>query len=140
MSDDAQAIRTWWRTSIIDMEPGKIAFRDHPIQDLIGNVTFPHMIWLMTRDALPSPAQAALFEVMEEKQVSMDGTTYKMSFPFMVIATQNPIEQEGTYKLPEAQLDRFLFRIVLQYPSLEEEQQILRRFKDDFSTKNLWGS
>ena len=62
MSDDAQAIRTWWRTSIIDMEPGKIAFRDHPIQDLIGNVTFPHMIWLMTRGALPSPAQAALFE------------------------------------------------------------------------------
>ena len=62
MSDDAQAIRTWWRTSIIDMEPGKIAFRGHPIQDLIGNVTFPHMIWLMTRGALPSPAQAALFE------------------------------------------------------------------------------
>ncbi|MGR3839482.1 MAG: citryl-CoA lyase [Cognatishimia sp.] len=62
MSDDAQAIRTWWRTSIINMEPGKIAFRDHSIQDLIGNVTFPQLIWLMTRGALPSPAEAALFE------------------------------------------------------------------------------
>lgn len=62
MSQDAQAIQTWWRTSIIDMEPGKIAFRDHPIQDLIGNVSFPQMIWLMTRGSLPSAEQAALFE------------------------------------------------------------------------------
>ena len=62
MSQDAQAIQTWWRTSIIDMEPGKIAFRDYPIQDLIGNVSFPQMIWLMTRGSLPSAEQAALFE------------------------------------------------------------------------------
>ena len=81
----------------------------------------------------PAKTQAALFEVMEEKQVTVDGTTYPMGTPFFVIATQNPIEQEGTYKLPEAQLDRFLFKIILEYPSLEEEQSILRRFKNDFA-------
>jgi len=63
----------------------------------------------------------------------MDGDTYKMEFPFFVIATQNPIEQEGTYKLPEAQLDRFLFKINLQYPTLDNEKEILRRFRNDFS-------
>ena len=62
MSQDAQAIKAWWRTSIIDMEPGKIAFRDRPIQELIGNVSFPQMIWLLTRGTLPSAEQAALFE------------------------------------------------------------------------------
>ena len=76
--------------------------------------------------------QAALFEVMEEFQVTVDGETYPMKFPFFVIATQNPIEQEGTYKLPEAQLDRFLFKITLEYPSLEEERAILGRFRNDF--------
>ena len=69
---------------------------------------------------------------MEEFQVTVDGETYPMKFPFFVIATQNPIEQEGTYKLPEAQLDRFLFKITLEYPSLEEERAILGRFRNDF--------
>ena len=77
--------------------------------------------------------QSALLEAMEERQVTVDGITYNMARPFMVLATQNPIEQEGTYKLPEAQLDRFLFKVILSYPSLEEEQSILRRFRDDFS-------
>ena len=72
---------------------------------------------------------------MEEKQVTVDGVTHPMAFPFMVIATQNPIEQEGTYKLPEAQLDRFLFKIKLDYPSLADEKEILRRFRDDFDQK-----
>ena len=72
---------------------------------------------------------------MEEQQVTIDGKTYKMSFPFLVIATQNPIEQEGTYKLPEAQLDRFVFKINLDYPSLDEEKAILYRFRDDFSMR-----
>ncbi|WP_371169360.1 citryl-CoA lyase [Aliiroseovarius sp. 2305UL8-7] len=62
MTNDAQAVRSWWRTSIIDMEPGKIAFRGYPVQELIGNASFPQMIWLMTRGELPSPEQAALLE------------------------------------------------------------------------------
>ena len=81
----------------------------------------------------PAKTQAALFEVMEELQVTMDGKTYPMESPFFVVATQNPIEQEGTYKLPEAQLDRFLMKIVVAYPGLDEEKQILRRFQGDFS-------
>lgn len=116
-------------TTIYNMKTAAFTFNKGPI--------FSNMVLIDEINRAPAKTQAALFEVMEEKQVSMDGTTYKMSFPFMVIATQNPIEQEGTYKLPEAQLDRFLFRIVLQYPSLEEEQQILRRFKDDFSKRQV---
>ncbi len=76
----------------------------------------------------PAKTQAALFEVMEERQVTMDGITHRMAPPFMVIATQNPIEQEGTYRLPEAQLDRFLFKITVPYPSEMEEVIILQRF------------
>lgn len=69
---------------------------------------------------------------MEERQVTVDGITHQLAQPFFVVATQNPIEQEGTYKLPEAQLDRFLFKVILEYPTLEEEQVILRRFQNDF--------
>mgnify|MGYP000884694178 CR=1 FL=1 len=75
----------------------------------------------------PAKTQAALFEVMEERQITIDGLRFKMQPPFLVIATQNPIEQEGTYRLPEAQLDRFLFKIVIDYPSLEDEIQIITR-------------
>lgn len=74
----------------------------------------------------PAKTQAALFEVMEERQVTNDGKEYKMDYPFLVIATQNPIEHEGTYRLPEAQLDRFIFKISVGYPAFEEELQILR--------------
>jgi MoxR-like ATPase len=70
---------------------------------------------------------------MEEQQVTIDGITYQLESPFMVMATQNPIEQEGTYKLPEAQQDRFLFRVKINYPSLEEEIEIITRFEGDFS-------
>jgi len=73
----------------------------------------------------PAKTQSALFEVMEERQVTFDGTTYPMQYPFIVLATQNPIEQEGTYRLPEAQLDRFIFKIIINYPSLQEEVSIL---------------
>jgi len=69
---------------------------------------------------------------MEEYQVTIDGKKYQMNLPFFVIATQNPIEQEGTYKLPEAQLDRFIFKLNMVYPNLEEEKAILHRFKNDF--------
>ena len=71
--------------------------------------------------------QAALFEVMEERQITVDGRTYPMQAPFMVIATQNPVEHEGTYRLPEAQLDRFLMKVVVGYPSLADEVKILER-------------
>ena len=114
-------------TSVYNMQTAKFTFNQGPI--------FSNMVLIDEINRVPAKTQASLFEVMEEKQISVDGVTYPMSFPFMVIATQNPIEQEGTYRLPEAQLDRFLFRVQLGYPSLEDEQAILRRFKDDFSKR-----
>lgn len=75
----------------------------------------------------PAKVQSALLEAMQEKQVTIGDTSYPLEEPFLVLATQNPIEQEGTYTLPEAQLDRFIFKTVITYPSLEEEQEILRR-------------
>lgn len=87
---------------------------------LFGNVVLIDEI-----NRAPAKTQAALFEVMEEKQITVDGKTYPMQQPFMVLATQNPVEQEGTYRLPEAQLDRFLFKILVPYPTEDEEMQIL---------------
>ena len=86
---------------------------------------FSNIILIDEINRAPAKTQAALFEVMEERQVTIDGTTHIMDFPFLVLATQNPIEQEGTYRLPEAQLDRFLFKINVNYPTLEEEINIL---------------
>src|ERR1700750_2641639 len=86
---------------------------------------FGNIILIDEINRAPAKTQAALFEVMEERQITMDGTTYKMDEPFIVLATQNPVEQEGTYRLPEAQLDRFLFKIEVKYPSLEEEIAII---------------
>ena len=89
---------------------------------------FSNIVLIDEINRAPAKTQSALFEVMEERQVTMDGTTFKMEPPFMIIATQNPIEQEGTYRLPEAQLDRFLFKIVIPYPSEQEELEILQLF------------
>jgi MoxR-like ATPase len=86
---------------------------------------FGNIILIDEINRAPAKTQAALFEVMEERQITMDGTTYKMDEPFIVLATQNPVDQEGTYRLPEAQLDRFLFKIEVKYPSLEEEIAII---------------
>jgi len=86
---------------------------------------FGNIILIDEINRAPAKTQAALFEVMEERQVTIDGTTHKMEEPFIVLATQNPVEQEGTYRLPEAQLDRFLFKVEVKYPSLEEEIAIL---------------
>ncbi len=86
---------------------------------------FANMVLIDEINRAPSKTQAALFEVMEEKQVTHDGKVHTMEDLFMIMATQNPIEQEGTYRLPEAQLDRFLFKIVVEYPTLEEEEAIL---------------
>ena len=86
---------------------------------------FGNIILIDEINRAPAKTQSALFEVMEERQVTIDGHTYKMAEPFMVLATQNPVEHEGTYRLPEAQLDRFLFKIEIKYPSLEEEIAII---------------
>jgi MoxR-like ATPase len=89
---------------------------------------FSNVVLIDEINRAPAKTQSALFEVMEERQVTIDGKTYPMQPPFMVIATQNPIEQEGTYRLPEAQLDRFLFKIVVPYPTESEELEILQQF------------
>lgn len=104
-------------TSVFDPKTSEFEFKPGPI--------FSNIILVDEINRAPAKTQSALFEVMAEKQITMDGTTYTMKEPFMVLATQNPIEQEGTYRLPEAQLDRFLFKINIDYPSLEEEKQIL---------------
>tara|TARA_B100000768_G_scaffold182000_1_gene208237 strand:- start:10106 stop:11188 length:1083 start_codon:yes stop_codon:yes gene_type:complete len=116
-------------TSILNMKTAEFEFRKGPI--------FSNFILIDEINRAPAKTQAALFEVMEERQVTTDNHTYKMGYPLFVIATQNPIDQEGTYKLPEAQLDRFLFKLKLSYPSLEDEAKILERFKNDFGQKKV---
>lgn len=104
-------------TSVFNPKEAEFEFKRGPI--------FSNIILIDEINRAPAKTQSALFEVMEERQVTMDGVTHFMDFPFLVLATQNPIEQEGTYRLPEAQLDRFLFKIMVDYPSLEEEVNIL---------------
>jgi MoxR-like ATPase len=116
-------------TSVFNMKDTTFNFKKGPI--------FSNIVLIDEINRAPAKTQAALFEVMEERQITYDGNQYKMSFPFLVIATQNPVEQEGTYNLPEAQLDRFLFKIKLDYPTLEEETSILLRYKDDIKTPSL---
>ncbi len=105
-------------TSIFNVKSSEFEFKKGPI--------FSNVILIDEINRAPAKTQAAMFETMEERQVTMDGTTYPMDAPFMVLATQNPIEQEGTYALPEAQLDRFLFKIKVDYPSVDEEVRILQ--------------
>jgi MoxR-like ATPase len=104
-------------TSVFNPKTVDFEFRKGPI--------FGNIILIDEINRAPAKTQSALFEVMEERQVTIDGHSYKMQEPFIVLATQNPVEQEGTYRLPEAQLDRFLFKIEVKYPSLEEEVAIL---------------
>src|ERR1700741_4217435 len=89
---------------------------------------FSNIILIDEINRAPAKTQSALLEIMEERQATVDGKTYPMASPFMVLATQNPVEQEGTYRLPEAQLDRFLFKVVVPYPSEVEEATILSKF------------
>ncbi len=107
-------------TSIFNPGTGKFEFKRGPV--------FSNIVLIDEINRAPAKTQAALFEVMQEQQVTMDGITHVMNAPFMVLATQNPIEQEGTYRLPEAQLDRFLFKIIVPYPTEAEEINILQRF------------
>lgn len=104
-------------TSVYNPQDGKFHFKSGPV--------FSHLVLIDEVNRAPAKTQAALFEVMEERQVTVDGHTYKMDYPFLILATQNPIEQEGTYRLPEAQLDRFLFKVLMTYPTLEQETQLL---------------
>jgi len=116
-------------TSIFNMKTSEFSFNEGPI--------FTNIALIDEINRAPAKTQSALFEVMEEKQVTVDGKTFPMQPPFFVIATQNPIEQEGTYKLPEAQLDRFLFKINMEYPSREEEKAILVRYRNDFKIETI---
>ncbi|HEY9003303.1 MAG TPA: MoxR family ATPase [Mucilaginibacter sp.] len=104
-------------TSVFNPKTIDFEFKQGPI--------FGNIILIDEINRAPAKTQSALFEVMEERQVTIDGKNYKMQEPFIVLATQNPVEQEGTYRLPEAQLDRFLFKIEIKYPSLEEEIRIV---------------
>jgi MoxR-like ATPase len=106
-------------TSVFDLKKSEFEFKKGPI--------FSNLILIDEINRAPAKTQAALFEVMEERQITIDGTTYVLDTPFLVIATQNPIEQEGTYRLPEAQLDRFLFKISIDYPNMDEEIMIIQR-------------
>ena len=108
-------------TSVFNVKTSEFTYKKGPI--------FSNIVLIDEINRSPAKTQAALFEVMEERQITNDGQTFKMEPPFFIIATQNPIEQEGTYRLPEAQLDRFLFRIKLEYPSIKDEIKILHRFK-----------
>ena len=105
-------------TSIFNVKSSEFEFKKGPI--------FSNIILIDEINRAPAKTQAAMFETMEERQVTMDGSTYNMDTPFMVLATQNPIEQEGTYALPEAQLDRFIFKIKVDYPSVAEEIKIIQ--------------
>jgi MoxR-like ATPase len=104
-------------TSVFNPKEAIFEFKKGPI--------FSNIVLIDEINRAPAKTQAALFEVMEERQITNDGVTHLMQFPFIVLATQNPIEQEGTYRLPEAQLDRFLFKIDVKYPSLADEINIL---------------
>ena len=106
-------------TSVFNLKTSEFDFRPGPI--------FSNIILIDEINRAPAKTQAALFEVMEERQVTIDGHTHKMKTPYIVLATQNPIEHEGTYRLPEAQLDRFLFKVMATYPSLDEEIEIINR-------------
>ena len=98
---------------------------------------FSNIVLVDEINRAPAKTQSALLEIMEERQASVDGRTYAMASPFMVLATQNPVEQEGTYRLPEAQLDRFLFKIVVPYPTESEEMNILTQFHNMGNTSYL---
>ncbi len=114
-------------TSVFNAKVNEFEFKKGPL--------FSNVVLIDEINRAPAKTQSALFEVMEERHISVEGTTYMMDQPFLVIATQNPIEHEGTYRLPEAQLDRFLFKVLIDFPSLEEETEILKRFAEESSNE-----
>lgn len=116
-------------TSVFNPKTTDFEFKRGPI--------FGNIILIDEINRAPAKTQSALFEVMEERQLTIDGQTYKMEQPFIVLATQNPVEHEGTYRLPEAQLDRFLFKIEIKYPSLDEEIAIITQQHQQKTTNQL---
>ena len=116
-------------TTVFNMKTNDFGFHQGPV--------FADLVLVDEINRAPAKTQAALFEVMEERQVSIDGPTHQMGELYTILATQNPVEQEGTYKLPEAQLDRFLMKITMGYPSLEEEVDILERHHANASLVKL---
>jgi MoxR-like ATPase len=116
-------------TSVFNPKEGTFNFRQGPI--------FSNIVLIDEINRAPAKTQSALFEVMEERQVTQDGVTHKMQDPFIVLATQNPIEQEGTYRLPEAQLDRFIFKIEMGYPTAAEEVRILAQQHTGTISQNM---
>jgi MoxR-like ATPase len=116
-------------TSIFNPKDLQFQFKKGPV--------FSSIVLIDEINRAPAKTQSALFEVMEERQATVDGHSYKMAEPFLVVATQNPVEQEGTYRLPEAQLDRFLFKINVGYPTLQEEVLILQQQQHETSAELL---
>lgn len=116
-------------TNVFDAKSSTFVLKRGPV--------FSHLILIDEVNRAPAKTQSALLEVMEERQVTIDGHRYEFEEPFMVFATQNPIEYEGTYPLPEAQLDRFMFKILIDYPSEAEETEILRHYHRGFDFHDL---
>jgi MoxR-like ATPase len=116
-------------TAVFNPKTNEFEFKQGPV--------FGNIILIDEVNRAPAKTQAALFEVMEERQVTVDGVRYPLQEPFVILATQNPVEQEGTYRLPEAQLDRFLFKIEVKYPTLEDEIAILTRQHQHKTTDQL---
>ncbi|MCY2963830.1 MAG: MoxR family ATPase [Planctomycetota bacterium] len=115
--------------SIFDMSDQQFRFTRGPI--------FTNLLLADEINRAPAKTQSALLEAMQERQVTVDGTTYKLDRPFLTIATQNPLEQEGTYPLPEAQLDRFMFKLLVDYPSYDEERNILKHYAEGRDSRDL---
>lgn len=116
-------------TSVFDMATGRFNLKRGPL--------FTQVLLADEINRAPAKTQSALLEAMEERQINLDGVRHELPRPFMVVATQNPIEYEGTYPLPEAQLDRFLFKIVVGYAALESEVEVLRRYHHGFDAHAL---
>jgi MoxR-like ATPase len=116
-------------TSVFDISTGKFYLKKGPL--------FTQLLLADEINRAPAKTQAALLEAMEERQINLDGERHVLQPPFMVVATQNPIEYEGTYPLPEAQLDRFLFKVLVPYSPLEVEVEVLRRFHHGFDPHHL---
>ncbi len=116
-------------TSVYDVKTGNFNLKKGPI--------FTQLLLADEINRAPAKTQSALLEAMEEKQINLEGERHVLPPPFMVIATQNPIEYEGTYPLPEAQLDRFMFKVLVPYSALETEIEVLRRYHQGFDAHNL---
>lgn len=118
-------------TSILNQKSGDFTFRKGPV--------FTELLLVDEINRAPAKTQASLFECMQERQVTFDGQTFQLPELYVVMATQNPIDQEGTYRLPEAQMDRFMMKIVVGYPRMEDEMQMLREYSAGHSLHEVKG-